>query len=261
MYTVGVDEELARSAARALGGADLKEEYFLASAPRHEVHLNELMLSSSLVRSAEFGEFAAETGYRSEAEREGWGWVWEFGSGWKKRETVSWRAPFGDEADRLYISREGELPALQLSWNDAAAYCAWRAEKTELSVRLPLEREWEVFSRRFHVPGFAEAIAEGPQEEVIPFHSPLEYLEALCDELRKGGSFHRPGVLWEWTHDWFEAYPGGAPRGGYGSVYRVLRGGSLMSRAVQRCVEYRFRRCPTARSPFYGFRIAIQGRA
>jgi hypothetical protein len=40
-------------------------------------------------------------------------------------------------------------------------------------------------------------------------------------------------------------------------VYKILRGGSLMSLPAQRSREYRFRRCPTARSPFYCFRVAI----
>ena len=260
VYSIGVDGETARTAARVLGGADLKEEYFLSSAPEHTHKLGESMLSCSLVRLAEFEEFVAETGYRSEAEREGWGWVWEFDSGWQKRAGVSWRSPFGGDTDRLYCARPGEFPALQLSWNDAAAYCAWRGESLDLTVRLPLEREWEVFSKRMNVPGFAEAIAEGPGEDAKPFKSPAEYLEALHDALRAHAPDHRPGLLWEWCDDWFDAYPGGVRRGEYGAVYKVLRGGSLLSRPVQRCREYRFRRCPTARSPYYGFRIAVQGR-
>ncbi len=64
------------------------------------------------------------------------------------------------------------------------------------------------------------------------------------------------GLLWEWTDDWYEPYPGGIDMKDYGTVYKVLRGGSILSLPVQRTREFRLRKCPTARSPYYGFRIA-----
>ena len=56
--------------------------------------------------------------------------------------------------------------------------------------------------------------------------------------------------------NWFDKYPGGDDNDEFGEVYKILRGGSILSHPVQRTKEFRFRRCPTARSPYYGFRIA-----
>jgi len=121
-------------------------------------------------------------------------------------------------------------------------------------VRLPLETEWEVFARITGVRSIVEIAPDGPR---TVFDTAGDFFAALEGILNRGASSHPSGVLWEWTADWFGAYPGGGPDPDYGEVYRVLRGGSLASHPLQRGREYRFRRCPTARSPFYSFRFAL----
>ncbi|TAL31792.1 MAG: hypothetical protein EPN93_17070 [Spirochaetes bacterium] len=250
-YTIGLEPAEAERAAAA-HAERIKKEFFLNATPAHPVRIERLGIARSHVSGADFEIFARETGYRTLAEVEGWAWTWE--RGWVKRAGLCWRAPFGTEADKNFLDRYSDFPALQLSWNDAVRYCEWRASREGMLIRLPREAEYEAWLRRSGVRSVVDAGGgePGPARTVEEF---LELLER-ASESREG--YRPPGLVWEWTADWFDAYPGGVPGREFGATYKVLRGGSLMSDVAQRGREYRFRRCPTARSPFYGFRFAIR---
>lgn len=208
---------------RESGGA-LKREFFENSFPAHEIALQPFLMARMPVSVAQFGVFVRETGYRTEAEHDGWGWVWD--GGWKKRHRVSWRDPLGRGCVMDGDVAAERSPVMQVSWNDAAAFCEWLSGSTGRLVRLPDEKEWEAFA-------------------------------LLRSGSHDGGNASAMGFLWEWTASWFDRYPGGPSNREFGTVYRVLRGGSSMSHPLQRLPQYRFRRCPTARSPYYGFRIGV----
>lgn len=250
-YVIGIPKDLARELALS-GDESVKREYLLNSAPAHRRALQSCLINRFPVTRADFEAFVLETGYLTDAEREGWGWIAKGGL-WIKREGVTWRAPFVDAGDDLYREHGARMPVLQASWNDADAFCRWVSEKTGRSIRLPSEAEWEVSASMRGVPAL-EAAPLG--ERVVSYPDSSSYYNAVMDRI-DGNGFLPPGVIWEWCADWFAAYPGGAANREYGEVYRVLRGGSLQSHPVQRTREYRFRRCPTARSPYYGFRIAM----
>lgn len=252
MYEIGITGAFLSGVARAAGGEDLPAAYIATAVPHRTVRLERVRLSRFLVTAADFEEFVGSTGFITEAEREGWGWTWE--GGWTKREGLSWRCPFGGDVDRDYWSGRDFMPALQVSWNDADAWCRWMSGETGESIRLPSEAEWEAFGLLSGV----RSISEIPSGETrIAVDTAGDFFEMLSGIFSANAALHPAGVLWEWTADWFGAYPGGGPDADYGEVYRVLRGGSLASHPLQRCREYRFRRCPTARSPFYGFRFAL----
>lgn len=76
------------------------------------------------------------TGYRTDAEKTGVGWHWE--GKWREVAGADWRHPRGRESSVEGLERH---PVVQVSWNDARAYCRWR------DARLPAEVEWERAAR------------------------------------------------------------------------------------------------------------------
>jgi formylglycine-generating enzyme len=248
-YVVGLSGAVIDSAYCRVRNGAIKRDFLGGSFPEHSVSAGPVMIRTSLTSRDEFSEFAAETGYVTEAEKDGWGWVMQDGR-WNKRAGADWQKPFGQQCANLR-TEEGSLPVMQVTWNDAAAYCSWLSGVSGRAVRLPREAEWEIFARICGVDGAADC-GGSP----APVSGTEDFLAAVAVAQRAGGRCSA-GLVWEWTEDWYECYPGGHPHKDFGMVYKVLRGGSLLSHPVQRTREFRLRKCPTARSPYYGFRFAL----
>jgi formylglycine-generating enzyme len=254
-YRIGLDEDEIKALLYKYGPDQQEDEispgYLYNSFPSMMVDIGGVFISKSLVTAEDFSVFVQGTSYRTEAEIEGWGWIW--GKGWEKRSGISWRNPFGSSEDGIYRQNMSIMPVLQVSWNDARHYCRWLGSTSGRQIRLPGEWEWEAFgheiggigkkalSMNIRTPGVLDGYA-GVMKKIID----------ACGDVMPAG------LVWEWTRDWFQAYPGGRENREFGTVYRVLKGGSIMSHEYQKLVQYRFRRCPTARSPFYGFRILME---
>ncbi|MDM7949874.1 SUMF1/EgtB/PvdO family nonheme iron enzyme [Hydrogenophaga sp.] len=99
-----------------------------AAQPVDRVTLPEFDIDRTEVTIAQFARFAAATGLRTRAERDGGGF--EYVGGWQQRAGWTWRTPDGS------TTASDQLPAVHLTHGEAHAYCQWA------SGRLPTAAEW-----------------------------------------------------------------------------------------------------------------------
>jgi formylglycine-generating enzyme required for sulfatase activity len=219
----------------------------------------------------QFAAFVAATGYRSEAERYGWSFV--FGGHlphdfpdtravasapwWRVVEGSCWIAPEGPGSS---VEHRAEHPVVHVSWNDALAYCTWTRS------RLPGEAEWERAARagtHSTFPWGDELEPDGRHMANVfqgrfPDHDTAEDGWAGTSPVgsfpaNNWGLVDMIGNVWEWTADAFSV-----PRGGSGSD-RVLKGGSHLCH-VSYCHRYRpaarLGNAPNTSTSHIGFRTA-----
>jgi formylglycine-generating enzyme len=181
----------------------------------------------------------------------------------------------------------GTRPVLGVSWFDAVAYCNWISDAQGLDpaysisgyeavldpeaagYRLPTEAEWEYACRA----GTSTPFAFG---EVLPaafenFDGSFPYPRGSVGEFRARtipigslkanpwGLYDMHGNVQEWCWDWYGTYPADPqdnPLGAESGIYRVARGGSWYSRAVESRSAFRDGHKPEDRSFRVGFRLA-----
>ncbi len=233
--------------------------------PVREVFLDPFYIDTYPVTVESFAEFVKATGYKTEAERFGWSFVFHSqlpaerhrelvqatvaGHEWWCRVSgADWRHPEGPGSS---VGDRPDHPVTHVSHSDAVAFCDWAGK------RLPSEAEWEFAARG------------GLEQNTYPWGQNLNPDgRHLCNIWQ--GSFPRhdsgedgyrgpcpvdafppnglgiysvTGNVWEWCSDWFHptyhvmatrTNPVGPP----GGNSRVMRGGSFLCHASY-CNRYR----------------------
>lgn len=157
-------------------------------------------------------------------------------------------------------------PMVNVSWEDADAYCKWASGNNPGSVRLPTEAQWEKAAR-------------GTDGRIYPWGNDWNVNNLQCsvgksaggtapiDSFEAGQSpyhvWHMAGNVWQWCADWYDkdyykTAPEKNPTGpSSGSDRRVLRGGSWnnFSPVIFRAAD-RTWNSPTAMNNSLGFRCA-----
>ena len=216
--------------------------------PRRRVTLDAFYLDRFEVTNALFEKFVKATGHRTLAELrresavwqqsakvstprwEGGVWRWD-DENWQsvKVPNAYWRSPTG--GDNL---AEPTHPVVQVSWDNAVAYCAWAGK------RLPTEAEWEKAAR-------------GPEGRLYPWGDAWEVTKANAYQrpvkrTTPVGSYPQgaspygvqdmAGNVWEWIADWYDAdyYKTGPTRNppGPAQVSSVSRAVALGLTSLQR---------------------------
>ncbi|MGI9303441.1 MAG: formylglycine-generating enzyme family protein [Gammaproteobacteria bacterium] len=205
-----------------------------AEAPPHKVTLSSFLIDRFEVTNAAFETFVQATGHVTDAERNDKGWHWE--GEWATVAGADWRHPRGPEST---IDALAEHPVVQVSWNDARAFCAWR------NKRLPTEAQWERAARgggdrRYAWGNALPAIAEtyrasyGADECCAPDEADGYRYTAPSGSFPGGASPFGvediTGNVWEWVEDsfdpaYYQSSPQADPVNTAQTKRKVIRGG------------------------------------
>lgn len=105
------------------------------------IHINEdYYLSKYECTVLQFAEFIHATGYKTDAEVQGYSWLYSNDKSDRQKSPVNW------QYDEFGISRteaDSDYPVLYVSWNDAMKYCEWLTDQTGEKYSLPTLDEWQ----------------------------------------------------------------------------------------------------------------------
>lgn len=258
--------------------------------PPRIVAVSHFIMSSFVVTNRMFKEFIdANPGYRTSAEIGDGGRILGANDEWRARRGVSWRDPRGSGKtigeDRL------DHPVVQVSRDDAIAYCQWLSQRIGRRVELPTEAQWELAARgslgRLYPWGNAwdpmrancvtrhvqfdpadlqdnDLMSEGErikkwwaEERDSPPTTPVDTYppNAL-------GLYDLAGNVWEWTLDWYsdEYYDKGPDENPVNDVkaeYQIIRGGGWDDAPNTVKCYWRYPASPGESADNLGFRLAL----
>ena len=261
---------------KTYGGDAIKADWFKDEHPQHRVRITKpFYLGTYHVTRGQFRQFVAATAYKTDAEKGerpgAWGWDPD-AKKFQFNETYSWRNAGFEQTD--------EYPVVNVSWNDAAAFCKWLSRKEGRTYRLPTEAEWEHACRagtttRYwsgddpetlaKVGNVADATAKAKfpdwkytikASDGYVFTSPVGSFQANAF-----GLYDMHGNAWQWCADWYgeeyyAASPTEDPIGPDSGKFRVLRGGSWFNRPDLTRSANRIGSAPDFRYNRTGFRVA-----
>lgn len=219
--------------------------------PRHKVYVDAYWMDKTEVTNLQFARFVEETGHVTEAERAGTGWVFT-GTDYQEVNGADWRHPQGPDS-----RSEDSHPVVQVSWNDAKAYCEWAGR------RLPTEAEWEKAARGTDARKYPWGNNE-PNATLANFAMKVKGTRPVGSYptgASSYGALDMAGNVFEWVGDWYgvgyyATAPASNPQGPEAGDKRGMRGGSwnYESRLVRPAL--RNGGTPDTRSDPLGFRCA-----
>jgi formylglycine-generating enzyme required for sulfatase activity len=247
---------------------------------QHEVTISKAFyMGTTHVTVDQFAAFVKDSGYKTDAEKDGWSAGIEIEDGKivvKKVDGASWRKPSFDQ--------KGDHPVVQVSWNDAKAFCDWLSKKSGKKVALPTEARFEYACRggaKTAYPwgdspddgkGWANCADQSLKKKLS--NAPAVWTFFSWDDgfvftspvgSFKGNSFglyDMIGNAFEWCSDWYDKdyyanCPKTDPQGPASGAYRVLRGGGWLN-IPQLCRSaLRPRLDPGYRYRSVGFRVVL----
>lgn len=210
--------------------------------PQRRVRLNRAFeLGQFEVTRGQFRQFVDATNYKSDVERGtlgGYGFDSDTDELAGPDQKYTWHFTGFPQTD--------EHPVVNVTWNDALAFCRWLSSREKRVYRLPTEAEWEYACRG----GSQMAFCNGDDFEnvievgnVVDKDAKVKFADRIAVAGSDGFVFTAPvgkfkanafglhdmhGNVWEWTADWFGPPPTTDqidPRGPETGKEKVIRGG------------------------------------
>jgi formylglycine-generating enzyme required for sulfatase activity len=258
---------------RVLNDWNVEQAMLGPERPAHTVQISSpYFLGQYEVTVGQFKRFVEETGYRTVAETQGWGWVYDSKQKhWARKQGASWRHPGRDVWD--------DHPVSMVCHKDAEAFCRWLSSKEGREYYLPTEAQWE-FAARSGREGerfpWGQAYPDGKQLNLADRRSAMPWADRTIDDGHAGpapvGSYEPTGFwlydimgnVWEMCSDFYNsrAYesarsdkvtdPAGPARG----KKKVVRGGNWAFGAGIARNAFRFAVAPDLAVDVLGFRVA-----
>jgi formylglycine-generating enzyme required for sulfatase activity/serine/threonine protein kinase/Leucine-rich repeat (LRR) protein len=264
------------AAAKKIGEDDkLKaDKYFqrlIEEIPQHRVTLTQpFLIGSTEVTVGQFRKFVEAAKYATEAEQGGHG---RSDDAEEANKGKSWKSP-------AYVVTD-DAPVTQITWNDAAAYCAWLSEQERRlpyyrpngkggwliaahadGYRLPTEAEWEYACRAGTTTQYSFGDDESQLEQYAVFNKNAggKAQPVALKRPNPFGLFDMHGNAAEWCQDWYDGkwYEKSSPSDPIGpgpGPERVLRGGNWYNHASYCCSACRNEQRGVAAYRHYGVRI------
>ncbi|HJT77659.1 MAG TPA: formylglycine-generating enzyme family protein, partial [Gemmataceae bacterium] len=271
-------------------GSPKGEEGRFDDEKQHEVEITQAFyLGKYDVTRGQFRAFAEDDGYKTEAETDGLG-------GWGYDEAAGkFKGPLFDANTGKHTGGEttkyswrdagfpqtNQHPVVNVSWNDAQAFCRWLARRSGKAVRLPTEAEWEYACRagtrtRYYSGDDAETlaqvgnVADGTAKKKFPNWQTISAEDGYVFTAPVGsfrpngfGLYDMHGNVWQWCQDrygqdYYQNSPKSDPQGTDNGLARVLRGGSWINRPKGCRAAHRSRYAPAYSIYSAGFRVAFR---
>ena len=138
-----------------IGSPESEQDANLNETPWHRVLISKpFYLGAHEVTVGQFRRFVNATGYKTDAEAGGVnanGFTSE--TGFSTDQQYNWRNPGFAQTD--------DHPVVNVTWDDAVAFCRWLSDKEGKRYRLPTEAEWEYACRA----GTTTRFPNGDQED------------------------------------------------------------------------------------------------
>jgi len=259
-------------------GSPATEKYHDDNEVQHEVTISEpYYMGITHVTVDQFAAFVKATGYQTDAEKAGQSFGFEIKDGAFDLKTVngcSWRNPG--------FKQKGDHPVVQISWNDAQAFCDWLSKRSGKTVMLPTEAQWEYACRAGTTTAYPwgdnpddgkgwancadqalkKAVPNAPADwtffnwdDGFVFTSPVKSFKP-----NQFGLYDMIGNAWQWCSDRYGDYDREAatdPTGPNTGSQHVLRGGSWIIFPKFCRTANRFKDDPDTRDVDDGFRVSV----
>ncbi len=223
--------------------------------PVHKVRLTGFYMSKYEVTIAKFEKFINATGYQTQDEKDGKGYILHNGN-LEDAEGVNWRHDIHGR-----IQKNKQNPVTRVSWEDANAYCIWLSKKTDRPYRLPTEAEWEYAARGGAESDNHKYSGSNNLNEVGWDATSGDRTHPVGQKMpNELGIYDMSGNVYEWCSDWYDKdYYSNSPRinptGHEKGFQKVFRGGSWYYHAETCRVAYRVKSSPKSTSYDRGFRV------